>query len=53
MLVGGGHKERRQSKVNDEEWRWPWRCVRVPGEGPANMEEWSAHDYHGVVGILF
>jgi hypothetical protein len=53
MLVGGGHKERRRSKVDGEEWRRPWRCVRVPDEGPANMEGWSAHEHHGVVGMLF
>jgi hypothetical protein len=53
MLVGGGHKERRRSKVDGEEWRRPWWCVRVPGEGPANMERWSAHEYRGVVGMLF
>jgi hypothetical protein len=52
-LVGGGHKERRRSKVDGEEWRRPWRCVRVPDEGPANMEGWSAHEHHGVVGMLF
>jgi hypothetical protein len=25
MLVGGGHKERRWSMVDGEEWRRPWR----------------------------
>jgi hypothetical protein len=53
MLVGGGHEERRRSKVDDEEWRRPWRCVRVPDEGPANMEGWSTHEHRGVVGMLF
>jgi hypothetical protein len=37
-LVGDGHKEGRRSMVVGEEWRRPWWHVRVPGEGPANME---------------
>jgi hypothetical protein len=53
MLVGGGHKERRRSKVDGEEWRRPWQCVCVPAEGLANMEGWSAHEYRGVMGMLF
>jgi hypothetical protein len=53
MLVGGGHEERRRSKVDGEEWRWPWRRVRVPDEGSANMEGWNAHEHRGVVGMLF
>jgi hypothetical protein len=53
MLVGGGHKERRRSKVDGEEWQRPWRCVRVPGEGLANMEECCVHEYGGVMGMLF
>jgi hypothetical protein len=53
MLVGGGHKERWRSKVDGEEWWWPWRCVRVPREGPVNMERWSTHEHRGVVGMLF
>jgi hypothetical protein len=53
MLVGGGHEERRQSKVDGEEWRLPWRRVLVLNEGPANMEGWSAHEHRGVVGMLF
>jgi hypothetical protein len=53
MLVSGGHEERRRSKVNGEEWRRPWRRVRVPDEGPVNMEGWSAHKHRGVVGMLF
>jgi hypothetical protein len=53
MVVGGGHKQRRRSKVDGEEWWRPWWCVRVLGEGPANMEGWSVHEYRGVVGMLF
>jgi hypothetical protein len=53
MLVGGGHEERRRSKVDGEEWRRPWRRVGVPDEGPANMEGWSVHEHRGVVGMLF
>jgi hypothetical protein len=53
MLVGGGHEERWRSKVDGEEWRRPWRRVRVPDEGPANMEGWSVHEHRGVVGMLF
>jgi hypothetical protein len=53
MLVGGGHKERRRSKVDGEERRRLWWRIRVPGEGPANMEGWSAHEHRGVVGVLF
>jgi hypothetical protein len=53
MLVGGGHEERRRNKVDGEEWRQPWRRVRVPDEGPANMEGWSAHEHRRVVGMLF
>jgi hypothetical protein len=53
MLVGDGHEERRRSKADGEEWRRPWRRVRVPDEGPANMEGWSAHEHRGVVGMLF
>jgi hypothetical protein len=41
-LVGGGHKERRWSKVDREEWQRPWQCVRVPSERSVNMEGWSA-----------
>jgi hypothetical protein len=37
-LVGDGHKEGQRSMVVGEEWRRPWRRVRVPGEGPANVE---------------
>jgi hypothetical protein len=37
-LVGDGHKEGRRSMVVGEEWRRPWWRVRVPGEGPANVE---------------
>jgi hypothetical protein len=39
--------------VDGEEWRQPWRRVRVPGEGPANIERWSVHEHHGVVGMRF
>jgi hypothetical protein len=53
MLVGDGHEERRRSKVDGEEWQRPWRRVRVPDEGPANMEGWSAHEHCGVVWMLF
>jgi hypothetical protein len=53
MLVGGGHEERWRSKVDSEEWRRPWRRVRVPDEGPANMEGWSTHEHRGVMGMLF
>jgi hypothetical protein len=52
-LVGGGHKERRRSKVDGKEWRRPWRRVRVPGEGPVNMEGCSMYEHRGVVGTLF
>jgi hypothetical protein len=53
MLVGGGHKERRRSMVDGEEWRRPWRRARVPSEGPTNMEGWSMHEHRGVVGMRF
>jgi hypothetical protein len=53
MLVGGGHKERRRSMVDGEEWRRPWWRARVPGEGPANAERWSAHEHRGVAGMRF
>jgi hypothetical protein len=53
MLVDDGHEERRRSKVDGEEWRRPWRRIRVPDEGLANMKGWSAHKHHGVVGMLF
>jgi hypothetical protein len=39
--------------VDGKEWRRPWRRVRVPGEGLANMEGWITHEHHGVVGMLF
>jgi hypothetical protein len=39
--------------VDGEEWRRPWRRARVPGEGPANVEGWSAHEHRGVVEMLF
>jgi hypothetical protein len=51
--VGSGHKERRRSIVDGEEWRRPWRRVRVPSEGLANTEEWSAHEHRGFIGMLF
>jgi hypothetical protein len=53
MFVGDGHKEGRRSMVDGEEWRRPWRRARVPGEGPANVEAWSAHEHRGVMGMLF
>jgi hypothetical protein len=53
MLVGVGHEERRRNKVDGEEWRRPWQRVRVPDEGPANMEGWSTHEHRGVMGMLF
>jgi hypothetical protein len=53
MLLGDGREERRRSKVDGEEWRWPWWRVRVPDEGPANLKGWSVHKHHGVVGMLF
>jgi hypothetical protein len=36
-MVGDVLDEQRWSKVGDERWRWPWRRVIIPGEGPANV----------------
>jgi hypothetical protein len=36
-VVGDVLDKPRRSKAGDERWRWPWRGVIVPGEGPANM----------------
>jgi hypothetical protein len=52
-LVGGGHKEKQRSMVDGEEFQRPWRRARVPGEGPVNVERWSVHKHHGVVGMRF
>jgi hypothetical protein len=52
-LVGDEHKEGQRSMVDGEEWRRPWRCARVPGEEPTNVEGWSAHEHRGVVGMRF
>jgi hypothetical protein len=53
MLVGDGHKEGRRSMVDGEEWQRPWHRVRVPSEGPVNVERWSAHEHHGVMEMRF
>jgi hypothetical protein len=36
-LGGEVHDGQRWSTTDDGEERRPWRCVAVPGEGPANL----------------
>jgi hypothetical protein len=46
-------EEQWRSTAGDERWWRPWRCVVVPGEGPASMKEQSAHEHREKVGLLF
>jgi hypothetical protein len=45
------HQEKWWSMAGGEEWRRPWRRVRVPDEGPANVGGWDVHEYRGGVGV--
>jgi hypothetical protein len=45
-------EEQWRSTAGDERWRRPWRCVVVPDEGPANMEEQGAHEHRESAGML-
>jgi hypothetical protein len=50
-MVGDVHQEKRWSMAGREEWQRPWWRAHVPGEGPANMDEWGAHEHRGGVGV--
>jgi hypothetical protein len=45
--VGDVHQEKWWSMAGGEVWRRPWWQVHVLGEGPVNMEGWSAHELWG------
>jgi hypothetical protein len=49
--VGDVHQEKWWSMAGGEEWRRPWRRVRVPGEGPVKVGGWDAHEHRGGVGV--
>jgi hypothetical protein len=46
-MVGDVHKKQWGSMAGGEE----WRRAHVPGEGPANMSGWDAHEHCGGVGV--
>jgi hypothetical protein len=49
--VGDVHQEKWWRMAGGEEWRRPWRRAHVPGEGPANVDGWDAHEHRGGVGV--
>jgi hypothetical protein len=51
-MVGDVHQEKRWSMAGGEEWRQPWRCAHVPGEGPVNVDGWGTHEHRGGVGAI-
>jgi hypothetical protein len=50
-MVGDVHQKQWGSMAGGEEWRRPWRRAHVPGEGPANVSSWDAHEHRGGVRV--
>jgi hypothetical protein len=50
-MVGDVHKKQWGSMASGEEWRRPWRCAHVPGEGSANVSGWDMHEHRGGMGV--